>query len=76
MATTRTSTRHPPLRRQSSRSMPWMGERQLDAYLEARETLRRLRTAASHVPAAERNPPTPRVTDVESASPRLAAKPS
>ncbi len=48
MANHRTSTRQPSQPRRSSRGTPWMGERQLDAYLQARETLRRLRAAASH----------------------------
>ena len=50
----RTTTRHSNPRH-SARGMRWMSERQLDAYLQAKETLRRLR--ASTLPAAPR--PTP-----------------
>ncbi len=46
MANTPDSTRQPSRPRRSSLGRPWMGERQLDAYLQARETLRRLRAAA------------------------------
>lgn len=34
-------------RRPSARGLPSMSERQLDAYLQARETLRRVRAVAS-----------------------------
>jgi hypothetical protein len=34
-----------------------MSERQLDAYLEARDTLRRLRAVASFAPERPRSPP-------------------
>ena len=50
----RTTTRHSSPRH-SARGMRWMNERQLDAYLQAKETLRRLR--ASSLSAAPR--PTP-----------------
>jgi hypothetical protein len=40
------------------RGMPWMSERQLDAYLQAREALRRARAVASLI-AAVRPPPKP-----------------
>ncbi len=54
-----TITQHSRLRR-SSRGLPWMSERQLDAYLLAKETLRRLR--ASALAAAPRpTPPNPTV---------------
>ena len=36
----------------SSRGMLWMSERQLDAYLQTKETLRRLRAATSPPPDA------------------------
>lgn len=41
-----------------SRGMLWMSERQLDAYLQAKETLRRLRAATSPAPDAG-NPTSP-----------------
>jgi len=48
MATSSTSkpTSGRPERRSSTRRVSWMSERQLDAYLQTRETLRRLREAA------------------------------
>ena len=55
----RTNTRH-SRPRQSARGTRWMSERQLDAYLQARETLRRLR--ASTLSAAPR--PTPPIQTV------------
>ena len=41
-----------------SRGMLWMSERQLDAYLQTKETLRRLRAAASP-PLGAGNPTSP-----------------
>ncbi len=49
------TTAQPSLPRRSSRGMRWMSERQLDAYLQAKETLRRLR--ASTLSAAPRSTP-------------------
>jgi hypothetical protein len=40
--------------RGSTRGMPWMSERQFDAYLQARDTLRRLRAVASLTSDASR----------------------
>ena len=42
---TTSHARRPP-RRCAARSTPWMSERQLDAYLQARDTLRRISTIA------------------------------
>lgn len=55
------NTAVPSNRRRSARSvsmsgMPWMSERQLDAYLQAREALRRARAVAS-LTAGVRSPP-------------------
>ena len=48
MATTHAPTRSRQARRhEASRGARWMSDRQLDAYLQARETLRRLRTATA-----------------------------
>jgi hypothetical protein len=58
MATTHV---HTPLRqshrRDATRGIRWMSERQLDAYLQARETLRRLRTTTASTADAVRSAP-------------------
>jgi len=53
---TASSHRRRAPRPESMRGMPWMSERQLDAYLQAREALRRARAVAS-LTAAVRPPP-------------------
>lgn len=58
MADIRTSQRRSQPRA-SARGKPWMSERQLDAYLQARDMLRRLRDAAlltSNEPRADSPP--------------------
>ena len=53
MATTHAPTRSRQARRRdASRGVRWMSDRQLDAYLQARETLRRLRTATAMTTSA------------------------
>jgi len=48
MATTHAPTHSRQVRgRDTSRGVRWMSDRQLDAYLQTRETLRRLRTATA-----------------------------
>lgn len=54
----------PSNRRRSSRpasmsGMPWMSERQLDAYLQTREALRRARAVASLSAGVRPPPPSP-----------------
>ena len=47
MANSRTTSHaRLPQRRCAARGTPWMSERQLDAYLQARDTLRRVGTIA------------------------------
>ena len=55
MANTRISAFRHAQPRRSSRSVAWMSERQLDAYLQARETLRRLRATAALAPDPRRD---------------------
>ena len=58
MANTSTSIRQTSSR--GTRGMRWMSERQLDAYLQAREALRRVRAAAvPEEPRQRSSPPTP-----------------
>ncbi len=56
MANTRTSTFRRSQPRRPARGIAWMSERQLDAYLQARETLRRLQATASRATDARRDP--------------------
>ena len=53
---TTSKTSSSPLR--ALRGMRWMTDRQLDAYLQTRDTLRRLRAAAALTPSRpQRSPP-------------------
>lgn len=60
MADTVTSTRQDSPRR--TRGRRWMNERQLDAYLQAREALRRVRATVASTQARQSAPPPPPAT--------------
>jgi hypothetical protein len=56
MANTHAPTRqHRSQPRRSARGLRWMSERQVDAYLQARDTLRRVRAVASFTSDVSRN---------------------
>jgi hypothetical protein len=59
MANTHTPSRQRRAAQHGSNGKLWMSERQLDAYLQTRDTLRRLRAAASLTSDIRRAPPPP-----------------